>query len=54
MRAPDYREEALPDFVLQNVPKVRLEGVRYPVRRACRRKTNPDGSLTLARNGHAG
>lgn len=26
MRAPDYREEALPDFVLEKVPMVKLEG----------------------------
>jgi hypothetical protein len=26
------------------------KGVRHPVRRACRQKTNPDGSLTLRRN----
>jgi hypothetical protein len=32
MRAPDYREEALPDFILQNVPMVRLEGVWRPER----------------------
>jgi hypothetical protein len=26
MRAPDYKEEALPDFVLEKVPMVKLEG----------------------------
>jgi hypothetical protein len=26
MRAPDYREEAMPDFVLEKVPMVKLEG----------------------------
>jgi hypothetical protein len=31
-----------------------VKGVRYPVRWACHQKTNPDGSLTLARNMHAG
>jgi hypothetical protein len=32
MRAPDYREDALPDFVLQNVPMVRLQGSWRPSR----------------------
>jgi hypothetical protein len=27
-----------------------VKGVRYPVRWGCHQKTNPDGSLTLARN----
>lgn len=27
-----------------------VKGVRYPVRWACRQKTNPDGSLTLRHN----
>ena len=29
MRAPDYREEALPDFVLEKVPMVKLEGGQW-------------------------
>lgn len=32
MRAPDYREEALPDFILKNVPMVRLAGAWRPER----------------------
>src|ERR1039458_8531693 len=32
LRAPDYREEALPDFILKNVPMVRLEGTWRPDR----------------------
>ena len=34
--------------------EIDVKGVRYPVRWACRQKTNPDGSLTLARNLQAG
>jgi hypothetical protein len=30
--------------------EIELKGVRYPVRWACRQKTNPDGTLTLRRN----
>jgi hypothetical protein len=30
--------------------EIEVKGVRYPVRWACRQKTNPDGSLTLRRN----
>jgi hypothetical protein len=30
--------------------ELEVKGVRYPVRWACHQKTNPDGSLTLARN----
>ena len=32
MRAPDYREEALPEFILKNVPMVRLKGTWRPER----------------------
>ncbi len=34
MRAPDYREEALPAFILDNVPMVRLQGVWRPARKS--------------------
>ncbi len=30
--------------------ELEVKGVKYPVRWACRQKTNPDGSLTLAPN----
>jgi hypothetical protein len=30
--------------------ELEVKGVRYPVRWACRQKTNPDGSLTLRHN----
>ena len=30
--------------------ELEVKGVRYPMNRACRQKTNPDGSLTLRRN----
>jgi hypothetical protein len=36
MRAPDYREEALPDFILDKVPMVKLEG-------EWRKESHPDG-----------
>ncbi len=34
LRAPDYRDEALPQYILDNVPMVRLQGVWKPVRKA--------------------
>ena len=36
LRAPDYKDEALPDFVLEKVPMVKLEG-------EWRKDTHPDG-----------
>lgn len=45
MLPPDTRWEGL-----RLTAELEVKGVRYPMRWACKQRTNPDGSLTLRRN----